>query len=98
MDFYRYLIEHNNLYKKDDGLAESLLRRLVQLDPSCPEGVQLAEVLLAKGMHTVSFYVTISNLCGWCKNFLGHAHYVRYGTRCETCLKGRMVSHLMSNI
>ena len=65
MDFHRYLIEHNNLYKKDDGLAESLLQRLVQLDPSCPEVVQLAELLLAKGVHTILFCVTMSNLCGW---------------------------------
>ena len=48
--YHRYLIEHNQLYQKDDGLAERLLRELVQLDPSCPEVLQLAELLLAKGV------------------------------------------------
>ena len=50
IDCHRYLIEHNNLHKKDDILAERLLQGLVQLDPSCPEVLQLSELLLAKGV------------------------------------------------
>jgi len=49
IQYYRYLIEHNHLYQKDNDLAERLLQGLVQLDPSCPEVLQLAELLLAKG-------------------------------------------------
>ena len=53
-EYYRYLIEHYHIHKKDDVSAEQLLRGLVQLDPSCPEVLQLIELLLAKGglMHT----------------------------------------------
>ena len=51
IDCHRYLIEHNHLHKKDDVLAEQLLRGLVQLDPSCPEVLQLTELLLAKGVQ-----------------------------------------------
>ena len=47
---HRYLIEHYHVYKKDDVSAEQLLRGLVQLDPSCPEVLQLIELLLAKGV------------------------------------------------
>ena len=51
MEYHRYLIEHSQSYQKDDGLAERLLRELVQLDPSCLEVLQLAELLLAKGIQ-----------------------------------------------
>ena len=51
MECYRYLIEHNQLHQKDDGLAERLLRGLLHLDPSCSEVLQLAELLLAKGVQ-----------------------------------------------
>ena len=50
IDCHRYLIEHNHLHKKDDVLAQQLLRGLVRLDPSCPEVLQLTELLLAKGV------------------------------------------------
>ena len=51
MDCHRYLIEHNHLHAKDDNLAEKSLRGLLQLDPSCTEALQLAELLLAKGVQ-----------------------------------------------
>ena len=52
MDYHRYLIDHNHLHAKDDDLAEKSLRGLLQLDPSCPEALQLVELLLAKGVQT----------------------------------------------
>ena len=37
------------MHQKDPTLAEQLLRELTNIDPSCPEVLQLAEILLQKG-------------------------------------------------
>ncbi|XP_065914499.1 TATA box-binding protein-associated factor RNA polymerase I subunit A-like isoform X2 [Dysidea avara] len=51
---YRYLIEHNEVHQKDPTLAEQLLRELTNIDPSCPEVLQLAEILLQKDLPNYS--------------------------------------------
>ena len=37
------------MHQKDQTLAEQWLRELMSIDPSCPEVLQLAEILLQKG-------------------------------------------------
>jgi len=68
----RLLIDHNKAHQKDQALAEQLLRELMNIDPSCPEVIQLAEILIQKGMHIL---LTTFSMNVVCMHFLDKPNY-----------------------